>query len=118
MMTNEIKEIIEYLKDDSMFIDDEDGTRKELTLDESTLLLNYISDLEDTIINKNNCIEAYDCILENRDKRIDKALEYIKEHTIHDTPKKLSNGIYERGELIRTCDFYIEDLLDILRGDE
>lgn len=50
-------------------------------------------------------------------KRIDKTIEYIEKHTYHDTPKKLQNGIYERGELIIKSDFYIDDLLEILKGE-
>lgn len=46
---------------------------------------------------------------------INNAIEYIEKHTYHDTPKKLQNGIYERGELIIKNDFYIEDLVDILK---
>ena len=50
--------------------------------------------------------------------KIEKAIEYIEKHTYHDTPKKLQNGIYERGELIVKNDFYIEDLVDILKGSD
>lgn len=109
-MTNEIKEILEYLKDDSMFIYDEDGIRKEITLDESKLLLDYITnlqneifDLKDTIQNKNDCIGAYECIIEDRDKRIDKALDYI-----------FSNKEFYYGDDL--LDEY-NKIVDILRGD-
>lgn len=111
-MTNEIKEILKYLKDDSIFIYDEDGTRKEITLDESKLLLDYITklqneifDLKDTIQNKNDCIGAYECIIEDRDKRIDKAVEYIINHTQSTAHLEIDAKS-------------IKQLLDILRGDE
>ena len=46
--------------------------------------------------------------------KIEKAIEYIEKHTYHDTPKKLQNGIYERGILLIKSDFDIEELLEIL----
>lgn len=54
--------------------------------------------------------------LQQKENIIKEVREYIEKHTYHDTPKKLQNGIYERGELIIKNDFYIEDLVDILRG--
>ena len=80
-------------------------TLKDMVID----LQNKIKDLEDTIENKNNCIEAYDCILEARDKRIDKAKDYLETCMIN--PEDLS--LYEnitKEECLK--------LLDILRGEE
>lgn len=48
-------------------------------LDYITNLQNEIFDLKDTIQNKNDCIGAYECIIEDRDKRIDKAIKYCEE---------------------------------------
>ena len=56
--------------------------------------------------------------LQQKEKIIKEVREYIEKHTYHDTPKKLQNGIYERGELIIKNDFYIEDLVDILKGSD
>ena len=50
--------------------------------------------------------------------KIEKAIEYIKKHTYHDKPKKLQNGIYERGILIIKSDFDIEEVLKILGSDK
>lgn len=66
-MTNEIKEILDYLKDKKGYAINEFGFHKELTPEENNKLLNYITnlqneifDLKDTIQNKNDCIGAYD----------------------------------------------------------
>ena len=76
-------------------------TLKDMVID----LQNKIKDLEDTIENKNNCIEAYDCILEARDKRIDKAIEYIIEHTQSTAHLEMDTKS-------------IKELLKILEGEE
>ena len=85
-MTNEIKEIIEYLENPDFYVEDFSFSYKRISLDESNLLLDYITnlqneifDLKDTIQNKNDCIGAYECIIEDRDKRIDKAIDYIND---------------------------------------
>lgn len=56
--------------------------------------------LKDTIQDKNDCIGAYDCIIEDRDKRIDKARKMIFDNY----------GVLDK--------YQIELLDDILKGDE
>ena len=68
-------------------------------------LQNEIFDLKDTIQNKNDCIGAYECIIEDRDKRIDKAIEYIINHTQSTAHLEMDTKS-------------IKQLLNILRGDE
>jgi hypothetical protein len=115
-MTNEIKEILDYLKDDSMFIDDEDGIRKEITLDESNLLLDYITNLQDKLkwyenIDPNKTIDKFryeqNMKVKNLQERIDKAVEYIEEN-------------WHKSFLLGTWEFFGsgDELLNILRGDE
>ena len=120
-MTNEIKEIIEYLKDDSMFIYDEDGTRKEITLDESKLLLDYITNLQEENERLKELADKYEeehkTTYETWKKDIianKKAIEYIEHNWIdYETAK----DIKEYDELnIPIQD--IKDLYDILRGEE
>lgn len=71
-------------------------------------LQNEIFDLKDTIQDKNDCIGAYECIIEDRDKRIDKAIDYI------DDLKQLKKVDYLKSVEMK----YIDKLLDILKGDE
>ena len=75
-----------------------------------------IERLNNIIKTKDEGIKAFTEDLCEESTKIEKAIEYIEKHTYHDTPKKLQNGIYERGELIIKNDFYIEDLVDILKG--
>lgn len=79
-MTNEIKEIIEYLKDDSIFIYDEDGTRKEITLDESKLLLDYITNLQEIEKEHQKINGELRLEINNLQQRINKAVKYIKKN--------------------------------------
>lgn len=101
-MTNEIKKILDYfrkystIRENTMITDIEDYI---------TNLQNEIFDLKDTIQNKNDCIGAYECIIEDRDKRIDKAVEYIINHTQSTAHLEMDTKS-------------IKQLLDILRGDE
>lgn len=97
IMTNEIKEILEMLQKYG-------STNDKVLLDYITNLQSEIFDLKDTIQNKNDCIGAYDCIIEDRDKRIDKALDYI-----------FSNKEFYYGDDL--LDEY-NKIVDILRGDE
>lgn len=78
--------------------------REKTILDYITNLQNEIFDLKDTIQNKNDCIGAYECIIEDRDKRIDKAIKKIEKDA----------------ELIDLEDGYntCMAVIDILRGDE
>lgn len=102
-MTNEIKEILECLEKYGQLtpdaIDDLHYIRYYIIN-----LQNEIFDLKDTIQNKNDCIGAYECIIEDRDKRIDKAIEYI-----------VNNYDFYYGDDL--LDEYNE-IVDILRGDE
>lgn len=96
------KEQLELLLNDLQDIDKFTGFKNgafkyELGKYQASLLVNYIKKQKEVINN---------------------AIEYIEKHTYHDTPKKLQNGIYERGELIIKNDFYIEDLVDILKGSD
>ena len=56
--------------------------------------------------------------IDRLNKRIDKAIEYIENHSYHDSPSILKNGLYEQGDLIPKCDFYSDDLLSILKGED
>lgn len=96
-MTNEIKEILDYFR---KFATIRENTMISEIEDYITNLQNEIFDLKDTIQNKNDCIGAYECIIEDRDKRIDKAVDKI----------------ILWGEILDK-DFQ-KELLDILRGDE
>lgn len=78
-----------------------------------------IERLNNIIKTKDEGIKAFTEDLCEESTKIEKAIEYIEKHTYYDyhyTPKKLQSGIYERGELIIKNDFYIEDLVDILKG--
>lgn len=132
-MTNEIKEILDIFKQVDLEADvggcsncprkkDKNRTcigclnnAKDKLLDYITNLQNEIFDLKDTIQNKNDCIGAYECIIEDRDKRIDKAVEYINKF-------ESIKAYYEYEECGYTEYNYDEDfkqdLLNILRGDE
>ena len=97
-MTNEIKEILEMLQKYG-------STNDKVLLNYIANLQNEIFDLKDTIQNKNDCIGAYECIIEDRDKRIDKAVEYIINHTQSTAHLEMDTKS-------------IKQLLNILRGDE
>lgn len=106
-MINEIKEIIEYLKNPDFYVEDFGFSYKRISLDETNILLDYITnlqneifDLKDTIQNKNDCIGAYECIIEDRDKRIDKTIKYCEESS-----KTIKSE-------------YFSDVLKILKGDK
>ena len=97
-MTNEIKEILDFK---------EDADYKRLSCDEIKVIEDYITnlqneifDLKDTIQDKNECIGAYDCIIEDRDKRIDKTIKYCEESS-----KTIKSE-------------YFSYVLKILKGDE
>lgn len=107
-MTNEIKEILEYLKDIKTYSRDEIGYYKDLYGSQIDVLLEYITNLHEEIERQ----EKSQVILDNQNAelqgRIDKAIEYIKEHCIDD-------------------DFYINltnkekhifDVLNILQGED
>ena len=102
-MYNEIKEILDIFYN-------EYPKEEKILEDYITNLQNEIFDLKDTIQNKNDCIGAYECIIEDRDKRIDKAVEYI------------NNEWFKREQIgIAPLQFSYEELqnvLNILRGDE
>ena len=102
----------------------------------------YIGKLNALYVGDKNCLEELITIYDEKDKeierlnkrikeleegfkattedlceestKIEKSIEYIEKHTYHDTPKKLQNGIYERGILLIKSDFDIEELLEIL----
>lgn len=99
-MTNEIKE---------MNFSEMLFNRDERLLDYITNLQNEIFDLKDTIQNKNDCIGAYECIIEDRDKRIDKAIEYL----IDEKREFSEDSYYKICETIEA-----KELLNILRGDD
>lgn len=101
-MTNEIKETLDYFRKYSTIRENTMITEIE---DYITNLQNEIFDLKDTIQNKNDCIGAYECIIEDRDKRIDKAINYILENICCDT------RVYTKNE-------NVYKVVDILRGDE
>ena len=83
-MTNEIKEILDYLKDKKAYAINEFGAHKELTPEENNKLVHYITNLQ---------------------QRIDKAIEYIINHTQSTAHLEMDTKS-------------IKHLLDILRGDE
>lgn len=122
-MTNEIKEILDYfrkystIRENTMITDIENyitnlqediANYVNIVLHNRKVidnLQNEIFDLKDTIQNKNDCIGAYECIIEDRDKRIDKAINYILENICCDT------RVYTKNE-------NVYKVVDILRGDE
>ena len=73
-----------------------------------------IERLNNIIKTKDEGIKAFTEDLCEESTKIEKATEYIKKHTYRATPKKLQNGIYERGILLIKSDFDIEELLEIL----
>lgn len=106
-MTNEIKEILDIFYNEY--------PKEEKILEKYiTNLQNEIFDLKDTIQNKNDCIGAYEYIIEDRDKRIDKAVEYINKYEY----EKYCPSPYEKDKYIMREEKEGQDLLDILRGDE
>ena len=71
-MNNEIKEILDYLKDNDNYIEDIGGEHKRIGLYETKILLNYITNLQEynqiynidnkeaeEIINKNDILKKY-----------------------------------------------------------
>lgn len=78
--------------------------------------LKEIERLNNIIKTKDEGIKAFTEDLCEESTKIEKAIEYIKKHTYHDKPKKLQNGIYERGILLIKSDFDIEEVLGILQG--
>lgn len=117
-MTNEIKEIKigMYTTDEILeFMTNGEGrgfmgrSMYDAIIDYITNLQNEIFDLKDTIQNKNDCIGAYECIIEDRDKRIDKAIELLKEAGSYDEKSQtFCDDVWEE----------LSELLNILRGDE
>lgn len=119
-MTNEIKEILDELE--SMFeiseIEEQVNNINKIK-NYITNLQNEIFDLKDTIQNKNDCIGAYECIIEDRDKRIDKVVEYIDNCFVGEEIPRGDDYVFNEY-------YYYEplkkeeaiELLDILRGDE
>ena len=90
-MTNEIKEILDYLKDENIYIEEYDYCYKHLSLEESKLLLHYIINLQ---------------------QRIDKTIEYIKDNV---AVYAFNNKELPHWEF---NDNNMQDLLNILRGVE
>ena len=121
-MTNEIKEILDSIKEQS-----EEENWIQLSPEFIQPLLDYITnlqeeiiDLKDTIENKNDCIGVCDCIIENISKQIDEAVEYIENNWIdYKTAKEVVNttDIISNDDLVISIE-EIKELLDILRGDE
>lgn len=112
-MINEIKEILDYI--DDRIISNEKWDKIK---DYITNLQNEIFDLKDTIQNKNDCIGAYECIIEDRDKRIDKAS--IKAELIKDIGFDY-DGYNDTENLKKVIDELVnlaETIQIILRGDE
>lgn len=109
-MTNEIKEILNELKSMFEISELEEQVNNINKIKNSiTNLQNEIFDLKDTIQNKNDCIGAYECIIEDRDKRIDKAVELLKEAGSYDEKTQIfCDDVWEE----------LPELLNILRGDE
>ena len=114
-MTNEIKEILDELESMSEISELEEQVNNISKIGDCiTNLQNEIFDLKDTIQNKNDCIGAYECIIEDRDKRIDKAVEYINKYEY----QRYCPSAYENDKYIMREEKEGKDLLDILRGDE
>lgn len=72
-MNNEIKEILDRIETASEIFD------CLLKPEECTELLDYITNLEDTLIDKQECIDAYNEIINNRDKEITNLQQEIQE---------------------------------------
>ena len=113
-MTNEIKKILDYLKDKKGYAINEFGAHKELTPEENNKLLDYITNLQEENEKSKEYIEFYKDMTdkwkdmtnvfkessEDYKQRIDKAVEYLEQ------PYR-DNFDYSKAEL-----------LNILRGDE
>lgn len=92
-MTNEIKEIIEDLKNKDISVDD-------LTHNDKVKLIDYITNLQEKIKEADEAVEYWQKQYDNLQRRIDKAIEYLEQ------PYR-DNFDYSKAEL-----------LNILRGDE
>ena len=110
-----LKRIVDFYKlndENNYDYSDDDLISMKLVLEEMERLNKRIKELEEGFkaATEDLCEES---------TKTEKAIEYIKKHTYHDTPKKLQNGIYERGILLIKSDFDIEELLEILdKGEE
>jgi len=104
-MNKEVKEILEDLRNKNMSVDD-------LTHNDKTKLLDYITSLEEKIEIEHKAYMGTVNELTETATRIDKAVEYINTHKI-----KLSHSWDEPN-----CDYWIatnpDDLLNILKGSD
>lgn len=125
-MTDEIKEMLDYLKNNTFIPDEAKRKYKILHRDEVNKLLDYIANLQEEkqemkngwqeeIYEKDKVLSDW---LEDERKinilqqRIDKAIEYIETH------KEPLHHYFDEPD----CDYWIatnpQDIIDILRGDE
>ncbi len=98
-MTNEAKRIIKYLKNPNFYIEDFGFSYKRISLDETNILLDYITKLQE------------------ENKIVDK-IRKLRSANTH-----VENIYYAEGVLLNEpyCDIedvYNEELLEILRGKE
>ena len=100
-MNEEIKEILDDLKDKCKYIEDYGYQYKRLSLEDTNLLLDYITNLQEELKSANDSItwwsnrfNAVQRDYEDYKSRIDKAIEYIKEFEYYipedDVPKLLN----------------------------
>lgn len=110
-----LKDIMEYLEDPNIYVEEFDYCYKRLSLDETNILLDYITDLqeENERLKEDNylLIDYQDMEIRYNDykQRIDKAIEYIKKNIPY-----WQEWHYDG--VIDTDDMNI--IIDILRGDE
>lgn len=101
-MKDEIKEILEYIKDVDLYIEDNGYQYKRLSLIEIKILLDYITNLQEENENKTEYI--CDLVTEkiNYKQRNEKAIEYIKNncyYLVDNDDKNLLNILQNGGDI-------------------
>lgn len=87
-MNNEIKEILDWLKDEDIYIEDYGYQYKRVSLKETKQLFNYITNLQQENHDLKSKLECYENGLyfssevDNLQQKLDKAIEYIQNHII------------------------------------
>lgn len=110
-MTNEINNLLDYLKDKNIYVEEHNYCYKRLSLEECGTISNYITDLQE----ENEHLDKVNCQLRkkiNNDiykQRIDKAIKYINEITYCE----FDNSYMKYGD-----DLTPEYIIKVLRGKD
>ena len=103
-MKDEIKEILDELKDEDNYIEDYGFRYKRIALDDVWHLLDYITNLQDKYERMKENAEILSNGCNELEQKIDKAIELINKHSNYPT-------YYLTGNIVK-------DLLSILQGSD